>query len=71
MPHVLGLKQKDVCQRVEQAVNEGLFLVEVGAATPSAVTREGQDKRSCKQSADQLSTTHALHALSTPMGERV
>lgn len=53
MPHVLGLKQKDVCQRVRPV------LVGFVAAISFAETKEGQDKRSCKQSADQLSNTCA------------
>lgn len=58
MPHVLGLKQ-ETCVR-EPAGLWRMDLVRSGAAAASsAEIRDGQDKRSCKQSADQRSNTCA------------
>lgn len=54
MPHVLGLKQKEVYQRV--ALFSGICLK---LQSSFAETKERKDKRSCKQSADQLSNTCA------------
>ena len=50
----LGAETKDACQRV------GGALVGFVAATSFAVNKEGRDKGSCKQSADQRSNTCSM-----------
>lgn len=64
MPHVLGLKQKTNKEKKRKSVCQSQTgcqdsLEDFVAAAPSAETKEGHDKRSCKQSADQLSNTCA------------
>lgn len=54
MPHVLGLKQKDMHQSHVSAFSEPC------SCTSSVETKGEQDRRSCKQSADQLSNMRSM-----------
>lgn len=59
MPHVVGLKQKDVCQELGRLVEEGL-LVDTVAVASSAENKERQ-----REAASQAQTTQQ-HMRSMP-----
>lgn len=65
MPHVLGLKQKDVCQRVG-LLNRDFSGLCSGNLLCWNQGRTGQEKLQAKRRP--TAATHALHAFSTPIG---
>lgn len=66
MPHVLGLKQKDVCQRFRLS---SWILVGFVAAISCAKNQERDRTTEAASKAQTIAATHALHAFSTPIGK--